>query len=319
MVKDNQGNITTTDVQTVVISDYPFITSIDLLYPNSDYNHSFAPGSDVPIIAQVDYDYNRTNISYIQGILDDDINIFLSEAAEGSGRWTGYISDTYLEPGTHNIRLVAYNEDFVEVGTLSEPFVFEVMDYDPSLTPSISLNSIFDRTITTSSVLPLTVTGDDPDGYLATVEFFVDGQRLDDPMPLPEGVSEEFYFFNKLWSPSTKGIYSIHAIGRDNNDRLVASIAQNVSVSDSVADLNVSIIYPLKTLELNSTELDFTGGGGELTGITLKSGINALGSSYYSAPIVTITGAGSGAKASAIIDNNFSSDTYAQLNRIQNG
>ena len=169
VVKDNQGNITTTDVHTVVISDYPFITSIDLLYPNSDYNHSFAPGSDVPIIAQVDYDYNQTNISYVEGILDDDINIFLSEAAEGSGRWTGYISDFYLESGTHNIRLVAYNEDLVEVGTLSEPFVFEVMDYDPSLTPSISLNSIFDRTITTSSVLPLTVTGDDPDGYLATV------------------------------------------------------------------------------------------------------------------------------------------------------
>ena len=116
-------------------------------------------------------------------------------------------------------------------------------------------------------------------------------------MPLPEGISEEFYFFNKLWSPSTEGIYSIHAIGRDNNDRLVASIVQNVSVSDSVADLNVSIINPLKTLQLNSTELDFTfGGGGELTGITLKSGVNSLGSSYYSAPIVTITGAGSGAK-----------------------
>ena len=98
-VRDNEGNTVVTDIQQMVIFK-DITTTIDLLFPNPSISHSFAPQSNLPVVANLDY--NHSTVGSVMAVVNNSQNINLTEEGGqySSGRWTGYINN--LNPGTHS-------------------------------------------------------------------------------------------------------------------------------------------------------------------------------------------------------------------------
>ena len=153
--------------------------SLKMLYPSSDLNHSFAPQSSIPIVA----DLNYTGDFVMVGIYLNQSFIGIMEEFGGgrfndfsSGRFTGSLPN--LNGGEYSLQLVAFGAEG-QILASSSIRRFSVSSFDGSLPPTVTLSNPnqFDA-VTSTSVIPLTVTGEDPDGALSSVSYYQDGKLI---------------------------------------------------------------------------------------------------------------------------------------------
>ena len=298
--------------------------SIEILYPHDQVAHAFAPLSSIPVIAQMG---SSSSIRDLRILLygEDGVNL-----SGNDSRWNmvefgggGYDLQTFrpsafnsrrftqslagLDAGTYRMQLVAIDDNNRTVAT-SRLVEFSVLGFEGSLPPSVSMaepGSL--NLLTTTSKIPLSAKGDDSDGAMVGMQFYVDGKPYGGEIPRIIGLAEEAQSYSVQLDLSTpglltfpnQGVLSLFAIGHDNSGNYVASAIHNLSYTGGSDLPAISLSSGFLGFSLLADELDLNiSTSGEISKIRLKNGNR--GSGLFDARI-DIIGPGGGAVIEPII------------------
>jgi len=90
---------------------------------------------------------------------------------------------------------------------------------------------------TAGSTVPITIDAEDPDGYIEAIDYYVNGQLLGSDNSAP---------FTVFWNPTSRGIYDIEVVIRDNS-------GNEVILSDSVTVVDPVGTVPRVTLSVTAS------------------------------------------------------------------
>ena len=305
------------------------VSSLNILYPNNDLNHSFAPMNPVPILADVEF----------SGVIDR-VEVILNQKVVGemdeyegfgttkfkSNRYTDQIPD--LSSGEYSLQLIAYGENNQSIAT-SSLIRFTISAFSGSLPPFVSLSDPESLgSITSTSIIPLSARGEDPDGVLEKVHYYVDGNLTKTINRLP-GLSETDQSYSLLLDINSTleigkhaGFRTVFVIAEDNSGNFVASDIYTISFTKgSSSDASIEILSGLMGFEIeesgNFTPIfdlqkpsfnDFP-----LYEIQIANG-KAFGKNLLDARAEILSdGSGTGAKLIPQIDLNPNSENYGKI------
>ncbi|MDB3958773.1 Ig-like domain-containing protein [Opitutales bacterium] len=294
--------------------------SLKMLYPSSDLNHSFAPQSSIPIIADLNYtgDFVQVRIYLNQsfaGIMEEFSGGRFNNFS--SGRFTGSIQN--LTGGEYSLQLVAFGAEG-QILASSSIRRFNVSYYEGSLPPSAQLIYPSSLTaVTSTSVIPVQVSAIDSDGTVEKVNYYIDG--------IFERTIERFHGFSQsnqtyshlidiqstLNSYEEQGVRSIFAVAEDNSGNYVATNMSNISFTKGSNQVpNVSIKSGVFGFELNSTDLNVSISDGAVSSIKLVNGV--VGTELLSARLeLSNDGNGTGALVEPILQTDPNLPNYGKI------
>jgi hypothetical protein len=222
------------------------------------------------------------NTSYIQATVIDLANDGVSPGFVGGV--TFYVNGVPIEfvdtlpyritwkpsnPGTYEIYASARDDDGNK--NISGVETSQVYLADSFSKPSVTIiypDSIQDSFLTTSSTIRLEANATDRDGSVKTVQFFMDGEPISDPIPRVSGSPADQYPYGFTWTPSRTGQFTVYAVAIDNNGSRATSASKPITVTNgdenppTVSLSPLSDSYPLNTtLFLKADASDFADNG----------------------------------------------------------
>lgn len=292
---------------------------IDMLYPNDLATFTFGTNSKIPVIAQIDYDDDDIHRVYL--LVNNrphggdfplaELTHFQNEFT--TNRWTGTFNTG--PPGEHVFQVIAINDANVTLGA-SLPRTITVSEFD-SLPPTVQLQNPGFDSLTTTSSTRLSASGNDRDGTLVSVQYYLDGQLLGDEIFRRQGVPQDFATFQTPLEQPQAGIRSIFAVGRDNNDNYVTTDVFNVSVTPGSVTPSISLDAGPRSYKLSKDDFDLEldeSGTGAIQKITLKE---AAGGNFLGDPRIELLGNGINAQVEAILQKNTESSDYGKVTEIK--
>ena len=285
----------------------PLLT-IDFLFPNISLSHSFAPGSQIPIVAQINY--AGSDLDRVELFIDGESSQVLDEFSPnlGTNRFTG-VHQTPLQ-GIHSYQIVAFNSRSLVIGA-SAPVEVSIDDSTNSLAPVLGLDNLVFDSATISSTIPISITGIDEDDAIVGVQYYIDGRPFGDEILRDARSSAQLNSFASSLNFSSTGVKSIFAIGRDSAGNYVSSAVESISVTSGNSNLSVSLNEGPGSLLLSDPQIQLTlSGTGEIIDLSLAL---PVGQNFVGPPEVEVTGLGNGAEVEAVIDHNESSITYGMI------
>ena len=309
------------DLKTSLIADSA--ATLTMLFPSSDLNHSFAPQSNVPVIADLNFSGSYSGVGMI---LNQSFIGNMTEFGGGgvnnsfqSGRFSASIPD--LTSGEYSLQLVAYGMDD-EILATSSIRRFTISSYSGSLPPTVSLAdpSAFNA-VTSTSIIPLSASGEDPDGALVDIQYFVDGVAYGSPLLRKAGITElsqnyatqlDLFSITRA-TGEDQGIRSIFVIGRDNSGNYVTSDIHSISFTSGSQAPEINIPSGYLDFELNQTDFNATLVDGAITGIVLEKPVGQdILSAVASIDSTEIT-SDSGAQITPVIDSDPDSEDFGKI------
>ncbi len=300
--------------------------SVEILFPNDDLANSFAPQTPIPVIAQVEY---SGKIERVDMILNQRLVGTMVEFGAGkeldSRRFTAQIQDVNGEDlrGDYTLQLVAYSEGELSVAA-SSLIRFSVDPFVGSLPPAVSLTTPDFDSITSQSTIPLSADGNDPDGTMVGIQFYLDGKKYGDEILRTEGIAEEEQRYPILLDLNdsgdlveNNGVRSVFVIGRDNSGSHTASSIYNFSFTSGASQPpEISLNGASSDYKLSKTlgNLDINVTSGSITGIEMLT--SPLGENIFAAR-VDVSGKGSGAEILPVIEDNASSDNFGMITALE--
>jgi hypothetical protein len=294
--------------------------SLVMLFPSSDLNHSFAPQSNVPVIADLNYSGNYFGVGMI---LNQSFIGYMNEFGGGdmfnygSGRFTDTVRN--LNAGEYSLQLVAIGFDGQILAT-SSIRRFTVSSFEGSLPPTVNLaNPDGFEAVTSTSVIPLTVSGSDPDGALNSISYYQDGKLLQ-TIKRVEGIPESSQTYPLLFDINStlavgeeRGVRSLFAIGVDNSGNYVATNHFNISFTKGTErPPSVSIVSGIMGEIVGSSDLNVTVTNGAVTSISLVNG--PVGNKLLAARVaLSSSGLGIGALFEPVIQTDPNLPYYGQI------
>jgi hypothetical protein len=141
--------------------------------------------------------------------------------------------------------------------------------------PKVNLISpIPDTVITNSSIIRFEANATDPDGTMESVQFYVNGLKHGTELLFDKSYSESNFPYGVNWSPPSSGIYTIHAVAKDNDGNEVLSdyISVNVASGNDLIPIidfeDLSEQYtPNQTIFLSAQVTDASLGSNQNKGI----------------------------------------------------
>jgi len=305
------------DLKTFTLTEQT--ASVDLLFPNDNISHTFAPQSPIPVIAQVEY---SGSIERVDMILNQRVIGQMEEFDVGKNlstrRYFSQIREVNNEDlrGEYSLQLVAYSAGDLSVAA-SSLIRFTVDSFNGSIPPTVSMTAPDFQSITSKSTIPLSADGNDPDGMILGIQYYLEGNPYGDEILRTEGIAEEeqkYPMLLELNTTESNGVRSVFVIGRDNSGSYVASGIYNFTftsggnqkpqISLNNASSNLKLSEDLNNLDVNvSSE-------GEIIGLQML--LDSIGSRIMDAR-VDVSGVGSGAVINPIIDTNISSPNFGQI------
>ena len=318
--------------------------TLQLLYPKNDSANQFAPDSLIPIVAQLDYE---GLVSRVEVVIQQNRVGSLSEFGGGNGnnfrsnRYTG--SYPAVQEGEQSLYLVAvYDEDGIpgnaddEIIATSPLVRFTVTGFEGSLPSTIDMKppvySINDGeeemvdAVTSTSILPLSVSAQDPDGSIDNIKFFADGEVFATVPRNPQQFKDEQTFsalldMNDLNLTSETGLLSIFSVAEDSSGNRVGSAIHSISYTKGTTapyiNFNSRVDGGPLTHGTNSNGINLTLSLDSNTGKILDVNLSpnqAIGNRIYSARVdVLDDGNGTGAHIEPVIDYNVSSLDFGKI------
>ena len=139
---------------------------------------------------------------------------------------------TPTSPGRYSLSARVYDDK----GRYTISTVVPVTVADPaSGAPTVSITSPTASTAVLGTDITLVATASDPDGSVASVQFYVDGKPVGGALTSPP--------YSYTWAPSSAGIYSVTARAIDNLGNQTDSAVRTFTVSTGVAPV-VTITAP---------------------------------------------------------------------------
>ena len=284
------------------------ILTVDLLFPNKSLSHSFAPNSQIPIVAQVNYSGN--DLDRLELLVDGNSTSILTEFSEnlGTNRFTGVHQTP--QRGIHSYQVVAYNTSNLVIGA-SVPVEIFIDDSTNSLPPVLDLDPLIFDSATNGSSIPISIFGTDDDDAIVGVQYYVDGVAHGEEILKDSRSSQQLNNFPAALDFNTTGVKSIFAIGRDSAGNYVSSTVQSISVTEGTSNLSVSFVDGPSSVMLDNIDVQITvSGDGQIIDVNLPL---PVGRNFVGVPEVQIIGSGSGAEITAVVDQNYSSLTYGMI------
>jgi Bacterial Ig domain len=241
------------DTATVYITP-PGVTNlqpvVSLLSPTN--GQVFYTPVDIPLIARAtDLDGRVTNVEFFAGATDLGPGSPVILDPPGVGGVTGLVYlRTWQNVPTNSYSLTAVATDDGGVSTTSTPANITVLPGPPTNIPPVvrivspANGSVFHTPIN----LPLIAFANDPDGNVASVEFFAGsnslgfGQRLPLPSPVAAGsgvatpvpIIFPTNLFFLTWSNAPVGVYALTAVATDNAGATTTSGSVNLTILPSL-------------------------------------------------------------------------------------
>lgn len=295
------------------------LTDVQILFPSSELNFSFGSSATIPVV--VDVKENISAVSYVGIFVDNDFVGFMSSFSAGNilntGRYTyllnnsNFYNSQVTGQGTHEISVLAFDRRSNVVGSSST--IITMNDFEGSLNPTVEMvDPVFDS-ITSTSTIPLLAKGSDADGNFIGVQFYVNGQPEGKKLFRASSESPEATNYTLQWSPQQPGNFSFFALGWDNSGNYVSSTIYNISSTTGSDPPAVEITKPFKTIDLNSSFIVLDSTTGSIIDVNLTE---PIGSGYFTMPKVSVTGLGTGAKITPIVDWNISSLDYGKITKL---
>jgi hypothetical protein len=277
--------------------------SVKLLFPNESLSHSFAPSVTIPTIVQVEYD--GTDLDRILLFVDGSP---VAQMEEFQANFFSYrFSGTSITPGqgTHVYQAVALDSSGRQMGT-SQAVQVTVTPFQGSLPPKIGLNTLIFDAATSSSTLPLSITGTDSDGYIESVQYYVDGAPYKDEIFVDIQNLQASENFPSLLEFNSTGVRSIFAVAKDNTGNIVSSQVETISVSSGTSTQKIFLKNGPQSVSIQAKVEN-----GYIDGF--KDIVFPLGRGFITEPFIEIEGIGTGAAISVSIDTDFSSANYGSI------
>ena len=302
------------------------------------------PTAFIPIVAQLDYE---GLVSRVEAVIQQNRVGSLSEFGGGNGnnfrsnRYTGRYPA--VQEGEQSLYLVAvYDEDGIpgnaddEIIATSPLVRFTVTGFEGSLPSTIDMKppvySINDGeeemvdAVTSTSILPLSVSAQDPDGSIDNIKFFADGEVFATVPRNPQQFKDEQTFsalldMNDLNLTSETGLLSIFSVAEDSSGNRVGSAIHSISYTKGTTapyiNFNSRVDGGPLTHGTNSNGINLTLSLDSNTGKILDVNLSpnqAIGNRIYSARVdVLDDGNGTGAHIEPVIDYNVSSLDFGKI------
>ena len=179
-----------------------------------------------------------------------------------SNRWTtNYTTSTFA--GDYVYQIIVYNGENEQLGA-SIPRIIKVSEYNSS-PPVADLLEFNDTSMSTTSIKRITAQGQDFDGTLVGIQFYVDGVPYGDEILRRPNVSQDMAKYTVDLVPEKSGVVSVFVIARDNSNNYVASRVQTISVTPGSTSPIISLVHGgpeqlhLSSSDLNIEVHDFSG------------------------------------------------------------
>ena len=278
---------------------------VNLLFPNESLSHSFAPNATIPTVVQVEYDGSDLAgvLLFVDGSPISTLREF--QANFFSYRFTG--TSTTPGQGTHVYQAVAIDNAGRQMGT-SQAVQVTVTPFQGSLPPTIGLNTLIFDAATSTSTLPLSITGTDSDGFIESVQYYVDGIPYREEIFVDLTNLQGNESFPSLLEFNSTGVKSIFAVAKDNTGNIVSSQVRTVSVSSGTNPQEISIKNGPKSVSIEA-EIN----KGQITGFKNASFPLGKGYGFVSDPFIEIEGTGSGGDITFTIDKDPNSVDYGSI------
>ena len=212
---------------------------------------------------------------------------------------------THLQIGEHNAFIQIRNTNIpTQILASTELRTFNVINHDSSRAPFISMNDVIYEFATDKSTIPLSAQAWDYDGQLKEVQFFANGQKLGNPVLAENLIEQRLQTYSSLYKPSSRGVYTFHAIALDNSGNYVHSKVQvdgnytmNITGGTDGNGTKVKLISNyLKSHEVGvDLEVDSEGAIEKVTISDPKFHADGLGS-FFTTPKATIYADGNDAE-----------------------
>lgn len=295
------------------------LTDVEILFPSSELNFSFGSSATIPVV--VDVKENISAVSFMGIFVDNDFVGFMSSFGAGNtlntGRYTyllnnsNFYNSQVTGQGTHEISVLAFDSQSNVVGSSST--IITMNDFEGSLNPTVEMvDPVFDS-ITSTSTIPLLAKGSDADGNFIGVQFYVNGQPEGKKLFRASSESPEATNYTLQWSPQQPGNFSFFALGWDNSGNYVSSAIYNISSTTGSDPPAVEITQPFQTIDLNSSFIVLDSTTGSIIDVNLTE---PIGSGYFTMPKVSVTGLGTGAKITPIVDWDVGSLDYGKVTKL---
>ena len=281
---------------------------VEMLYPSEYASVTFGANSLIPIIAQIDY--NGSDIRSVELFVNNQLASTLEhfEPNLNSNRWTtNYTTSSFA--GDYIYQIIVYNEAGEQLGA-STPRIIKVSEYNskPPIAQVLDFNDTF---VSTTSTIRVNARGQDIDGTLVGMQFYLDGVPYGEEILRSPEISQDAANYSVDLISTTAGVKSLFVIARDNSGNHVASRVQTISVTPGTLSPSISLTHGPHQLHLNSTDLTVqVDAFGSIQSVSL---VQPMGNSFLGGTKTEITGVGTGASLEAVLDQNTSSDHYGKI------
>ena len=181
--------------------------------------------------------------------------------------------------------------------------------------PIISFEEPIFDVLTTSSVLTVSVGANDSDGTIEGVQFYIDGAKFGDLIFRTPGLIQTSQSYSADLSFSEAGVKSILAVAHDNGGNYVASQTHTLSIAPGSIPAVIEFGSGISDFTFNQGTVDLNiSSSGTILGINLPQ---ALGNNFVGSPRVDILGDGTGAEATATVNQTVGSAEYGKITSIQ--
>ena len=301
---------------TAIVSENLFI---EMIFPNKDITHGFAPQSNLPVI--IDLNYSGSDLNFVALFVDEQFTGFLlpAESSYVNQRWftPSLGSFNVGDPGVHVLRAIAFNDNVEEIGA-SLPVQYLVTPLQ-GRNPNIDFNGTLFDVITTTSSLTVSSSATDSDGTIEGVQFYVDGEKYGDEILRTPGIPQASQSYTTELNFSTTGVKSIIAVAHDNSGNYVASMVNNLSIAPGSNPSVIQFGSGISDLTLSDSDLDINiSASGSLLNVNLA---NPVGNNFVGTPRVDILGNGSNAEVTAVVNQSVGSQNYGKITgfEVKNG
>lgn len=282
--------------------------AVNMLYPSEFASVTFGANSLIPIIAQIDY--NGSDIRSVELFVNNQLASTLEhfEPNLNSNRWTtNYTTSSFA--GDYIYQIIVYNDAGEQLGA-SIPRIIKVSEYN-SRPPVADLLDFNDTSMSTTSTKRITARGQDFDGTLVGIQFYLDGVPYGNEILRSSEISQDLANYTVDLTSATPGVKSLFVIARDNSGNHVASSVQTISVTPGSTSATISLTHGPEQLHLNSSQLNLqVDASGTIQSVSL---VQPMGNNFLGETKTEILGSGLGASLEAVLDQNTSSDDYGKI------
>ena len=282
--------------------------AVNMLYPSEYASVTFGANSLIPIIAQIDY--NGSDISSVDLFVNNQFVQTLDhfEPNLNSNRWTtNYTTSSFA--GDYIYQIIVYNEAGEQLGA-SIPRIIKVSEYN-SRPPVADLLDFNDTSMSTTSTKRITARGQDFDGTLVGIQFYLDGVPYGNEILRSSEIAQDLANYTVDLTSAIPGVKSLFVIARDNSGNHVASSVQTISVTPGSTSATISLTHGPEQLHLNSSQLNVqVDASGTIQSVSL---VQPMGNNFLGETKTEILGSGLGASLEAILDQNTSSGNYGKV------